>query len=322
MMDNYGCQGCGVQQVTPSLTSSSPGGSSTSSYASASSIPPPAPVVSSSVSPSPSAVGGRDTSCLYPHLYNIHPSLLTQLGTKNPQIGGHPPDQSHQPSTGGNHKHPLSLQMPLGATHQTHATAPLLLPTVTTRGILSAPPQAVTFPTIAPGMDSSQIVTEFHGANNTFSAVPGSQNLPATSMLIPKSSSTPPPPLLPGCHPSAVATSLCNQATAMGTSGHSSTATQTSPKIRRLYSPGEAPWCPNPTVPRFQPPTPSTPPESISPSLPPQPPKTMAIPNGTSTTNGSLGLRCPQPSPPVSSHSLAQNTQMRHSTTQTGNRVG
>ncbi|XP_066991500.2 mucin-5AC isoform X2 [Anabrus simplex] len=37
--------------------------------------------------------GGGDTGSLYPHLYNIHPSLLTQLGTKHSRLGVHLQDQ-------------------------------------------------------------------------------------------------------------------------------------------------------------------------------------------------------------------------------------
>lgn len=34
-----------------------------------------------------------DTGRLYPHLYNIHPSVLSQLGTKHSRLGAHLQDQ-------------------------------------------------------------------------------------------------------------------------------------------------------------------------------------------------------------------------------------
>jgi hypothetical protein len=36
---------------------------------------------------------GGDAGSLYPHLYNIHPSLLTQLGSKHSRLGVHLQDQ-------------------------------------------------------------------------------------------------------------------------------------------------------------------------------------------------------------------------------------
>jgi hypothetical protein len=36
---------------------------------------------------------GGDAGSLYPHLYNIHPSLLTQLGSKHSRLGVHIQDQ-------------------------------------------------------------------------------------------------------------------------------------------------------------------------------------------------------------------------------------
>ncbi|KAK7873317.1 hypothetical protein R5R35_011373 [Gryllus longicercus] len=37
--------------------------------------------------------GGGDAGSLYPHLYNVHPSLLSQLGTKHSRLGVHLQDQ-------------------------------------------------------------------------------------------------------------------------------------------------------------------------------------------------------------------------------------
>ncbi|XP_063221682.1 uncharacterized protein LOC134530617 isoform X2 [Bacillus rossius redtenbacheri] len=46
--------------------------------------------------------GGGDAGSLYPHLYNIHPSLLTQLGSKHSHLGVHLQDQLQvQCSDGG-----------------------------------------------------------------------------------------------------------------------------------------------------------------------------------------------------------------------------
>nr|CAD7258739.1 unnamed protein product [Timema shepardi] len=80
LMDNYECHSC-VQQGVP-LTGTSPGGN-LNLHAGGFHLYPHIHGTG----------GGGDAGSLYPHLYNINPSLLTQLASKHSRLGVHIQDQ-------------------------------------------------------------------------------------------------------------------------------------------------------------------------------------------------------------------------------------
>ncbi|XP_069688836.1 uncharacterized protein [Periplaneta americana] len=87
--------------------------------------------------------GGGDAGSLYPHLYNIHPSLLTQLGNKHSRLGVHLQDQLQLSGAETKPSHLLQSQLQSPATA---AVSELLPPGMTLEALppSTSPPNMVT----------------------------------------------------------------------------------------------------------------------------------------------------------------------------------
>ncbi|PSN54996.1 hypothetical protein C0J52_02315 [Blattella germanica] len=109
--------------------------------------------------------GGGDAGSLYPHLYNIHPSLLTQLGSKHSRLSVHLQDQL-QLSQGSDMKAPHLLQAHMPGTAPA-GVADLLAPGMTLEALppsssskassvrFSTPPPIHAKSTLSPGTSPS-----------------------------------------------------------------------------------------------------------------------------------------------------------------------
>ncbi|KAJ9589026.1 hypothetical protein L9F63_017670 [Diploptera punctata] len=242
--------------------------------------------------------GGGDAGSLYPHLYNIHPSLLTQLGSKHSRLGVHLQDQL-QLTASSETKTPHLLQAQLSSPSVSELLAPGMtlepLPTSSTPPSLSA-------------------LTSTTSAG--FSAP--SANLPKSSVSPPKTPSSTPQPMAVVKEPVAVSGASVAKLGAgcreHGTTGkvpipnlQSSASTQTSPSKVKTHMQQHG------TVPQQKPASAASPYVATQVASPRQPLPQSGLKRSPTVTSSSTGHHhavVTRSSPNVSS--------VRHSTTQTG----